>query len=344
MSGPRRTRLRSYKAKIILMIALLVVFGCISLFVGRYSIDPGEVLRMMGTKLTGGEGDWSAAQEQAFFSVRLPRVIMAIAVGAGLSMAGASFQTMFKNPLVSPDILGVSASAGLGAAIGIMVSDAFLGLTGLLAFVFGLVGVACTYLLGRTRTASSTVNLVLAGIVVTALANAGISLMKYLADPLDKLPAITFWLMGSLSSIRWVDVAFGLPIILVCGALLWYFGWRMNLLTMGDAEARSMGIRPERTRKFVIVCATLISAACVCICGAVGWVGLVIPHISRMIVGPDMRKLLPASFLLGGMFLLVVDDITRAAMEASLPLSIVTAFVGAPFFAFLIKRSCGGWE
>lgn len=223
----------------IILAVVLIVLAILSLFVGRYLMSPDEIVRMISAKLAGEAGDWSQSQESAFFAVRLPRIIMAMIVGAGLSVAGASFQTIFKNPLVSPDILGVSASAGFGAAIGIMISDVFFGMTGILAFVFGILGVMCTYLLGRSRQAASTVNLVLAGIVVTALANAGISLIKYLADPLDKLPAITFWLMGSLSSARWSDVAFAAPVIIACGIVLWFLGWRMNLLTMGDSEAKS---------------------------------------------------------------------------------------------------------
>lgn len=333
-----------YRTLIGLLVVILLGVAVASLILGRYSMTPADVAQILASQFLPIEQTWTDTQETVLMNVRIPRLIMGILVGAGLSVAGASFQTMFKNPLVSPDILGVSASAGFGAAIGIMISDTFFGLTNTLAFVFGIIGVACTYAIGRVRGASPTVTLVLAGIVVTALANAGISLLKSMADPLDKLPAITFWLMGSLSAVEWEDVTFGLPIILISTVVLFCFGWRMNLLTMGDSEAKSMGIRPARVKKVAIVCATLISAACVCVCGTVGWVGLVIPHVCRMIVGPDMRKLIPASFLMGGIFLLLVDTITRTVTEASLPLSIVTAFIGAPFFALLIRRSKGGWD
>lgn len=335
---------RSYRILLAALALVLIAAAAVSLVVGRYALAPQDVAAIISAQFVPVETTWSGTEESVLMTVRIPRLIMGILVGAGLSVAGAAFQTMFKNPLVSPDILGVSASAGFGAAIGIMISDTLFGLTSVLAFAFGIIGVACTYAIGRVRGASPTVTLVLAGIVVTALANAGISLMKTMADPLDKLPAITFWLMGSLSSSQWEDVAVSLPIVIVCSAVLYALGWRMNLLTMGDAEARSMGVRPARIKKAVIACATLISATCVCACGSVGWVGLVIPHVARMIVGPDMRRLVPASFLMGGIFLLVVDTVTRTATEASLPLSIVTALIGAPFFAVLIRRSKGGWD
>ncbi len=332
----------SFTIKIIILLAALLLTILLSFTLGRYSLSAGESLRILFSKLLPLEQTWSDTQYSVVWDVRFPRIIVAVMVGAGLAVAGSCFQGVFKNHLVSPDILGVSAAAGFGAALGIILSDtSSYALVSLLAFAFSFLGVFATYLLAKTKGGNSPVMLVLSGIVITSLANAGISIMKYLADPLDQLPAITFWLMGSLSSMRWANAYFSTPIILVCTLILIFLGWKINLLTMGDAEAKSLGVNVSSLRRLIIIMATIISATCVSMCGTIGWVGLVIPHISRFISGPDHRKLIPVSFLSGAIFLLIVDNITRSISESAIPLSIITALVGAPFFAFLIKLKGG---
>lgn len=266
------------------------------------------------------------------------------ACGSGPLCSGAAYQGVFRNPLVSPDILGVSAAASLGAAVGILWQGAYSPSVQVLAFVCGIAGVAFAYFLAYTRGTVPNTMLILAGIVTGSLFNAGVSMTKYLADPYDDLPAITFWLMGSLSGIRWENLVFATPVILIGLGGLWLASWRLNILTMGDNEARSLGINTTRLKVVVIVCATALTATAVSQVGAIGWIGLVIPHAARMLVGPDHRRLIPASAVIGAAFLLLIDNLTRSASETSLPLSIPIAFIGAPFFAILLRRSTRQWD
>ncbi len=335
-----------------------------SLFFGRYMMDPAETLRILiiGSAntlldwassllsalsdqqiiLPSFEQTWGASEQTVIFRIRLPRVAAAMLVGGGLSIAGASFQGLFRNPLVSPDILGVSAGAGFGAALGILASGDP-GVIQISAFVFGIIAVSIAYCIGRTVGRGSTLVLVLGGIIIGSLFSAFISLTKYVADPYDTLPAIVFWMMGSLSAVSNADVlAVGPPIIL--GSLcLFLVRWRINLLAVGEEEARALGVDTKRMTMVLIVAATVITASAVCISGIIGWVGLVVPHIGRMLVGPDFRRLIPVSAVLGASFLLVVDDIARTLTAVEIPLGILTALVGAPFFAYLLTRKKVGW-
>ena len=335
-----------------------------SFFFGRYMMDPVETLRILilgsvnavsdgasslFSALSGNqillpsfEQTWGASEHTVIFRIRLPRVIAAMLVGGGLSLAGASFQGLFRNPLVSPDILGVSAGAGLGAALGILLSGDP-GVIQISAFVFGIAAVAVAYCIGRTVGKGSTLVLVLGGIIIGSLFSAFISLTKYVADPYDTLPAIVFWLMGSLSGVSNADIITVTPPILLGGLCLFLVRWRINLLAVGEEEARALGVDTKRMTVILIIASTVITASAVCISGIVGWVGLVVPHIGRMLVGPDFRKLIPVSAILGASFLLVVDDIARTLTAAEIPLGILTALIGAPFFAYLLTRKNIGW-
>ena len=343
---------------------LPVVLFFISLFFGRYMMDPVETFRILvigsanalldwasallstlsghQVLLPSFEQTWGASEQTVVFRIRLPRVIAAMLVGGGLSLAGASFQGLFRNPLVSPDILGVAAGAGFGAALGILVSGNPWVIQ-VSAFVFGIVAVAVTYGIGRVYHNSSTLILVLAGIIVGSLFSALLSLAKYVADPYDTLPAIVFWLMGSLSSVSNTDIIAAAPPILLGSLCLYLVRWRINLLSVGEEEAQALGLDTKRMTVVLIVASTIITASAVCISGIIGWVGLVVPHIGRMLVGPDFRKLIPVSAILGASFLLIVDDIARTLTAAEIPLGILTALVGAPFFAYLLTQKKVGW-
>ncbi|MGP1598900.1 FecCD family ABC transporter permease [Peptoanaerobacter stomatis] len=335
----------NYKLCITILILLLIVFAISSMLIGRYSLSAQDSFKILMHKMgiPNINKTWTSLQESVITTIRMPRVLTAIFVGAGLSVAGASFQGIFHNPLVSPDILGVSASAGFGAALGIIIGSQTSSLVSIFAFTFGIVGVGSAYFLSRVHKTTPTVMMVLSGVVVSSLANAGISILKYFADPLEQLPAITFWLMGSLDSVRLKEAFIAIPVISICLTILFLLGFRIDLLSMGENEAKSLGVRPERLKALVIITSTLISAISVYICGTIGWIGLIIPHVSRMLVGPSYRKLLPTAALLGGMFLLFIDDLVRTISESSLPLSIVISLVGAPFFAALLRKTKGEW-
>jgi len=348
------------KAIYLLPVALFLF----SLFFGRYMMDPVETFRILvigsanaffdgaSSLLSAASGHqvvlpsfeqtWGASEQTVVFQIRLPRLIAAMLVGGGLSLAGASFQGLFRNPLVSPDILGVAAGAGFGAALGILVSGNPWVIQ-VSAFAFGIVAVAVTYGIGRVYHNSSTLILVLTGIIVGSLFSALLSLAKYVADPYDTLPAIVFWLMGSLSSVSNTDIIAVAPPILLGSICLYLIRWRINLLSLGEEEAQALGLDTKRMTVVLIVASTIITASAVCISGIIGWVGLVVPHIGRMLVGPDFRKLVPVSAILGASFLLVVDDIARILTATEIPLGILTALVGAPFFAYLLTQKKVGW-
>jgi iron complex transport system permease protein len=332
-------------SKQIILVLFPIVCFFLSLFLGRYAVDPATLVQVLLSKLLFFipiEQTWSDTVEVVLFRIRFPRALMALMVGAGLSISGASFQGMFHNPLVSPYLLGVSSGAGFGAAIALMMNLPALAVQAL-AICFGIVAVLVTYAISRVSQTTPKLMLVLSGVVVSSLFMALISLVKYTADPYDKLPAIVFWLMGSLGSTRFADVLMTAPIMGLGMVGLLLLRWRINLLSMGEREARAMGVNAELLKKIIIVSSTLIAAAAVSVCGIVGWVGLVIPHICRMWVGPDHRVLLPATLSIGAAYLLLIDDLARTLVQAEIPLGVLTAILGAPFFAFLLRRSQGGW-
>jgi len=313
----------------------VLTFGAV--MIGPYGLTPGQTLAALV-----GMGDDQA--EIVVWNIRLPRVIAALVVGAALAAAGASYQALFRNPLVSPDILGVSAGAGLGAVAGIFLSLPVAAIQAS-AFVGGMAAVgAVTLVASMVRNTDRTLTLVLIGVVIGALAGASTSLLKVMADPYDQLPAITFWLLGSLAAITTEDILPALPMVLVGLVPLGLLRWRINVLSLGDEEARALGVEAGRTRLLVIVAATLITASVTALAGVVGWVGLVIPHIARMLVGPGFGRLLPASVLIGAGYLLVVDTLARTIAQAEVPLGILTAVIGAPFFVWLLARGRQGWS
>jgi len=317
---------------------LAVLLG--SLLVGRYALSPGQLVHMLWTRISGGAADWPISDDKVVFAVRLPRVAAAALVGAALAVSGAAYQGMFRNPMVSPDILGASTGAGFGAAVAILLGAGYFGISAA-AFCCGLLAVAAAWLVSRLSKADQAVALILAGMMISSLFSAGTSFVKLVADTQQQLPAITYWLMGSLSSIKDKDVLF-LAIPVALGMIpLFFLRWRMNLLTVGEEEAQSMGVNTRRLRGAVIVCATLLTSASVAVSGMIGWVGLVIPHFCRMLFGYDYRRLIPAGALFGAAFLLAVDDIARLVTTGELPLGILTAFVGAPLFLYLIATGGG---
>ncbi len=310
--------------------------------VGPYRIPPGEVLRTLVAPVTGTPA--SPTTDTILFQIRLPRVLAAALVGGALAAAGASYQTLFRNPLVSPDILGVSAGAGFGAVLGILLSLPVIAIQGL-GFVTGLITVVVVYALARAlRSQNEVLVLVLAGIVVGALAGAGISLVKILADPYNQLPAITFWLLGSLSGIKVSDAWSVAPPIIVGLVPLVLLRWRIGVLSLGDDEARALGVNVAFVRGVVIAAATLITAAAVSISGVIGWIGLMIPHMVRPLVGPRYDRVLPASVLMGAAFLVLVDTLARSAARIEIPLGLLTALIGAPIFVWLLARGRRVWS
>jgi len=274
-------------------------------------------------------------QWSTIFNVRLPRIAAVFLVGAALATAGAAYQGMFQNPLVSPDILGASAGAGFGAALAILFNMNAV-MIAVFAFLGAIICVFLAYLVSRLAKGNATLSLVLGGILVGGLFTSGLSFIKLIADTNDQLPAITYWLMGSFAGITTTQVIFAFVGILIGIIPLILLRWRMNVLTLGEDEARSMGVNTHRLRLISIICATLITAVSVAVAGIIGWIGLVIPHFCRMIFGYDYRRIIPAAIIFGGAFLLVVDDISRSIFTSEIPIGILTAFIGAPIFAYLL--------
>jgi iron complex transport system permease protein len=314
-----------------------------AMLIGPYPVTPGEAVQAIARRLTGAVPAEGSTLDTVLFFVRLPRVGAAILIGAALAAAGASYQGLFRNPLVSPDILGVSAGAGLGAVLGIFLSLP-VALIQFLAFLTGLGTVGLVLVIAASvRGREPVLVLVLAGVVVGALAGSVVSLLKVLADPYDQLPAITFWLLGSLASIKLQDLAATVPAVALGLAPLGLLRWRINVLSLGDEEARSLGVDAARLRIVVIAAATLITASAVSIAGVIGWVGLIMPHMARMLVGPNFDRLLPAAMILGASYLLLVDTLARTIAAIETPIGILTAFVGAPVFLWLLARGRHGW-
>lgn len=325
------------------MAAALLVAIVLAMTVGKFPLTAGQ-LADAWLGWAWGNTALDPTIQTVIWNVRLPRVIAGILIGASLAAAGATFQALFRNPLVAPDILGVSTGASLGAVLGIFLSLPVIVIQ-LTSFVGGIVAVLAVYAVGLAiRHRDPVLTLVLAGVAISAIAGAGISLIKILADPYDQLPAITYWLLGSLTSVTRGD-AFGiLPAVLLGLVPLFVLRWQVNLMSLGDEEARALGVETRVLRPVLIAAATLVTAASVSIAGVIGWIGLVIPHIARLLVGPDFRRLLPASMLLGATFLLVVDIVARTIAMIEVPLGILTAAIGAPFFLWLLASGRRGWQ
>lgn len=313
-----------------------------SMMVGKYGGGPKPLFEALRQLVTGETTDPLLAT--VLWNVRLPRVLAAVVVGAGLAAAGATYQGLFRNPLVSPDLLGVAVGASLGAVLGIFLALPVLAIQ-LAAFAGGLAAVFIVISVGAlVRERDPVLTLVLAGIAIQALIGAGISLIKVLADPYDQLPAITYWLLGSMTAITRFDVLSILPAVALGLVPLVLLRWRMNVMTLGDEEAKALGVDTLRIRIVLIAGATLVTGATVSVTGIIGWIGLVIPHIARMLVGPDFRRLLPAAMIFGAAYLLVVDMLARSIAAIEVPLGILTATVGAPFFLWLLIAGKRGWS
>ena len=327
----------SYSRIIVLLAAALAVTVIGSVTLGRYPIGLRELGGIIASRFVYMEPFWSKTQESLLLMHRLPRIMLACLVGCGLSAAGASYQGVFRNPMAAPDILGASSGAAFGAALAILLG---LGSTVIMLFAFaGSIGtVMLVMYVGSRAKGKRVLGLILAGIMVSSLISSGTSMIKLAADPQDQLPAITYWLMGSFNGTRPRDVWFALVPMAVGLAPLMLLRWRINILTLGDEEARTLGIDARRLRRRVILCATLITAAAVSVSGVIGWVGLVIPHLTRRMVGGNYRHLMPASMLFGAIFLLVVDNVSRNLFATEIPIGILTSFIGAPFFLYLITR------
>lgn len=325
------------------LVVLPIILFFTSFLIGRYPVSPSDVFIALLSVFIPIKNSLSPAIYTVVWDIRLPRIVAAMIVGAALSISGASFQGTFQNPLVSPDILGVSAGAGFGAALAILFGTSSVTIQ-ILAFLGGLLAVSLTYFLSKSFRGDRILMMVLGGMAIGALFSAFISCIKYIADPYDKLPQIVYWLMGSLNTVTPRSVLMIMVPIIIGFTILLLVKWRLNVLSMGDEEARSLGVDTEKLRIIVILCCTLLTAAAVSISGIIGWVGLVIPHVARIIVGPDHRKLLPASISLGAVFLLLVDDVCRTAAPVEIPLGILTAIIGAPFFIYLLHRGYEGWS
>lgn len=321
---------------LIVLTLMLLATVLVAAGIGAYPIPPLEVLAAILRRVIGGTGP--SATDTVLFNIRLPRVAAAMLVGAALSAAGAAYQSLFRNPLVSPDILGVSTGAGLGAVVGILLGLHVAAIQ-LLGFAGGLATVALVAALARAlRGGGDALVLVLAGIVIGALAGAAISLVKVLADPYEQLPAITFWLLGSLAGIKPADVGAVMPAVAIGLAPLLLLRWRIGVLSLGDDEARALGVNVGLLRAVVIGGATLVTASVVAISGVIGWVGLMVPHMARLLVGPRFDRLLPASILLGAAFMVAVDTLARSAARIEIPLGVLTAVIGGPIFVWLLAR------
>ncbi len=324
-----------------LFVALFVAFIA-SFMVGRFTgASPLEVIKILMNSILGDifEPTWAKAAETVVLNLRLPRIIAAILVGAALPMAGATYQAIFANPMASPDTLGVSSGASLGAVLAILLGFTSFAIEST-AFIFGCVAVLLVYVISviMSKGKNMILYLILVGMVVSSLLSAILSILKYVCDPENELPAITFWLMGSFNKVTYSDINIYI-IFFVLGAVpLFLLRWRMNLLSLSDVEARSIGENTNVLRTITIICATLLTASAIAITGGVGWVGLIIPHIARIVVGHDFKRVLPVSALMGSIFLLIMDNLARSLTGAEIPVGVLTSLVGAPIFFFILIR------
>lgn len=336
-AAPSILRSDARRSTVLIGLAIaLVVLALVTVSLGAYDLSVADVWRVLSTNLTGGDAAaTNKLHKTIVWDIRTPRVLLVILVGAALSTSGAVYQGAFRNPLVEPFILGVSAGASFGAALAMVYPQVFFSAQ-LGAFVFAIAAVGLAYYLSRVDGKTPTVTLVLAGLVISSLFQAIVSLLKYLSDD-QALRAITFWTMGGFSYASWDSVAtLSLPIIAGV-AIMWSLGWKLNVLSMGDDEARTMGVHPERLKLILIVTATLITALAVSATGIIAWVGLMMPHAVRMMLGPDNRFVIPAAALLAGIFLLVCDTLARTLTTAEIPISIITSTLGAPYIFYLLR-------
>ena len=326
---------RKYRVCMITGCIATLFLALIALCLGQYTIALQDVIKV----LTLQEVDLVNA-ETVIFNIRIPRILVSLIVGSGLAAAGASFQALFSNPLATPDTLGCANGASFGAALGILLGLNALGIQ-ISALIFGILAVVLVFVFTRYRHANQIMMIILGGMVVSSLFSALVSLIKYVADPNDVLPVITFWLMGSFSNSTVRSLYTGVPMIILGMMILYLMRYRMNALSLKEEEAASLGINVRKNRMIVIIASSLITASVVSMCGVVGWVGLLIPHISRMLFGNNHTKVIPGCIVFGALFMLVIDTIARCMYQAEIPVSILTAIIGAPVFLLLLRKTGG---
>ena len=326
---------RKYRVCMITGCIATLFLALIALCLGQYTIALQDVIKV----LTLQKFDLANA-ETVIFNIRIPRILVSLIVGSGLAAAGASFQALFSNPLATPDTLGCANGASFGAALGILLGLNALGIQ-ISALIFGILAVVFVFVFTRYRHANQIMMIILGGMVVSSLFSALVSLIKYVADPNDVLPVITFWLMGSFSNSTVRSLYTGVPMIVLGMVVLYLMRYRMNALSLKEEEAASLGINVRQNRMIVIVASSLITASVVSMCGVVGWVGLLIPHISRMLFGNNHTKVIPGCIVFGALFMLIIDTIARCMYQAEIPVSILTAIIGAPVFLLLLRKTGG---
>ena len=332
----------SSQFKLAVLIIAPILIGFFALCLGRYMVTPTEVGDVLLQQVFGMAKEVPDVHLSVVWNIRLPRILLALLVGMGLAVSGAAFQGLFSNPLATPDTLGVAAGASFGAALGILLFENIF-VVQLLSVIFGIVAVALTYSISKIKGKSTILMVVLGGMVTSAFFQALISLIKYVADPETKLPAITYWLMGSMASVSYNTLLYGAPLIIVGTIVLYLLRWRLNILALSEDEARTMGYNLQHMRWLVILASTAITASAVSMCGQIGWIGLLIPHISRMLVGTNNQKVIPVTISMGACYIGIIDTVARSASSAEIPLSILTALIGAPFFGYLLRKTGGGW-
>jgi iron complex transport system permease protein len=328
---------KGYAALIISLLIVLFLLCIVSLSTGIYKVPFGQVIRILFGEMFGIEQTWANVMRTVVINLRLPRIISAVLIGSALALAGASYQGVFKNPLVSPDILGVSSGATVGAAFAIILGLGYY-LNIVFAFLGGLTAVALCILLPTLTRKRSTLALVLSGIIVGGFLSSVLGLIVYLANPETQLPAIVFWQLGSLAKVTYTSLAIAAPPIILCSIFLVLMRWRINVLSLDDREARSLGVNYVKERGVIIFLSTILTAVSVSISGTIGWIGLTMPHFARLLVGDNNVRVLPLAGILSAIFLIVVDLISRTVTGAEIPLGVITGFLGAPLFAVLFIR------
>ena len=329
---------RSLAAVVVMLAVLLGITATVALCVGRYEVPPQAAFQiLLGQVFPIDTSMWPDAMHDVVIKLRLPRMLAAILVGGALALAGATYQGIFKNPLVSPDLLGVSNGACVGAAVSILLGLGLLSRQ-VFAFVGGVIAVALTVSIPRIMKRDSTLMLVLSGVIVGGFMSSIIGLIKYIADPETQLPDIVYWSLGSLAKVNLSTVCAIAPVMIVTGAVLFAMRWRVNLLSLGDQDAKTLGVNLRRERGVAIICATILTACAVCMSGTIGWIGLVMPHVARRLVGTDNMRAFPVAIISSAIFLLVIDTLARTLTGGELPLGILTGFIGAPFFALILVR------
>ena len=334
----RRGRLRPWVLP--LLVVLILVCAALAILAGRYGVSPRQMVGAISARMGGGIYPDRKA-DSVVFNLRLPRITVAVLIGSGMAVSGAAFQSLFSNPLATPDTLGVASGTCVGAVVALLLGWGMSGVQ-LTALVAGLVTVAITTAVARRRDGGTdVVTLVLAGVIVSAMADAVLSMLKLTANPTSKLPEITYWLMGSLAGASWSQIALAAPFIVIGSGGIVVLRWRLNVLALSEDEARAAGVDVRSLRITLIVCATVVTASVISLCGQVGWIGLIVPHAARMLTGSDNRYLIPVCLLLGASIMIFIDTAARTITASEVPVSVVTAIVGAPFFITLLRRTGG---